>query len=111
MKMSMHATAADFDESPTVADRVAAYGVRPMSCTSVWEAYRDSSNAPKADDELAHAAYTAGLDRDDAGASAYSCTSLPQMHHCNRGRMTGCEDPTHPRSTTSAWRRWWRAAR
>jgi hypothetical protein len=111
MKMSMNATAADFDESPTVADRVAAYGEWRMSCTSMWGAYRDSSNAPKADDELAHAAYTAALDRDDAGASAYSGTSLPKMHHCNGGRARGCEDRTYPRSTASAWKRWWRAAR
>jgi hypothetical protein len=79
MKMNMNATAAAFDESPTVADRVAAYGEWRMSCTSVWEAYRHWSNAPKADEELARAAYTAALDREDAAASAYSRISVPRM--------------------------------
>ena len=97
--MSVNATAAAFDESPTVADRVAAYGEWRVSCTSVWEAYRQWSNAPKADEELAHAAYTAALDREDAAATAYSRISVPQMHHCNRGRVRGSADRTYPRST------------
>lgn len=82
--MSMNATAAAFDEAPTVADRVVAYGEWRMSCTSVWEAYRHWSNAPKADEELAHAAYTAALDREDAAATAYSRVSVPQMHQSGK---------------------------
>jgi hypothetical protein len=43
-----------------------------MSCTSVWEAYREWSTAPQADANLAHAAYAAALDREDAAARVYS---------------------------------------
>ena len=97
--MSMNATAAASDESPTVADRVAAYGEWRMSCTLVWEAYRYWLHAPKTDEDVAHAAYTAALDREDAAARAYSRMSVPQLHHCNCVRVRGAEDRTYPRST------------
>jgi hypothetical protein len=42
-----------------------------MSCTSVRAAYRQWSNAPKEDAALAHAAYNAALDREDAAARVY----------------------------------------
>jgi hypothetical protein len=98
MRVSVNAAAAAFDVSPTVADRVAAYGEWRVSCASVWEAYRHWSSAPKADEELAHAAYAAALDREDAAASAYSRISAP-MEHCDRGRVRGSEDRPYPRST------------
>ena len=70
--MSVNARAASLQEWPTAADPVIAYAEWRMSCTSVWAAYRHWSNAPKADADLAHAAYTAALDREDAAARAYS---------------------------------------
>ena len=54
------------------ADPVIAYAEWCMSCTSVWAAYRQWSNAPKAGTDVAHAAYTAALDREDVAARVYS---------------------------------------
>ena len=70
--MSTSATTAALHEWPLAADPVVAYAEWRMSCTSVWDAYQQWSNAPKADEELAHAAYRAALDREDAAAQAYS---------------------------------------
>lgn len=70
--MSMNATLAPLEQWPVAADPVIAYAEWRMSCTSVWAAYRQWSNAPKADAGLAHAAYTAALDREDAAARVYS---------------------------------------
>jgi hypothetical protein len=70
--MSMNATAAPPKQRPAAGDPVVAYAEWRMSCTSVWAAYRQWSNALKADADLAHAAYTAALDREDAAARAYS---------------------------------------
>ena len=63
---------ASLQQSPVVADPVIAYAEWRMSCTAVWAAYRDWLDAPKADAKVAHAAYTAALDREDAAAQAYS---------------------------------------
>lgn len=70
--MGRDATATSLQEWPTAADPVIAYAEWRMSCTSVWAAYRHWSNAPKAEAGLAHAAYAAALDREDAAAGAYS---------------------------------------
>jgi hypothetical protein len=70
--MSMNATVAPPEQWPMAADPVIAYAEWRMSCTSVWAAYRQWSSAPKTDAELAYAAYTAALDREDASASVYS---------------------------------------
>jgi hypothetical protein len=72
--MSINAVVADLHEWPLAADPVVAYAEWRMSCTSVWEAYRQWSNAPNADEEFAHAAYLAALDREDAAARAYALT-------------------------------------
>ena len=66
-----NATDTSFEVWPVAADPVIAYAEWRMSCTSVWAAYRQWSNAPKADAELAHAAYTAALDREDAAERVY----------------------------------------
>jgi hypothetical protein len=70
--MSVNATAACLQEWPSAADPVIAYAEWRVSCTSVWVAYRRWSNAPKAEADLAHAAYSAALDREDAAARVYS---------------------------------------
>ena len=70
--MSTKATAEPPEQWPASADPVIAYAEWRMSCTSVWEAYRQWSTAPKADANLAHTAYAAALDREDAAARAYS---------------------------------------
>jgi hypothetical protein len=70
--MSMIATMAPPEQWPAAADPVVAYAEWRMSCASVWDAYRQWSNAPKADAHLAFAAYTAALDREDAAAHVYS---------------------------------------
>ena len=70
--MSTNATLAPREQWPAAADPVIAYAEWRMSCTSVWAAYRQWSNAPKADVDLARAAYTAALDREDAAARVYS---------------------------------------
>lgn len=70
--MSVKATAAAHVRWPAAADPVVAYAEWRMSCTSVWAAYRNWANAPEADADLAHAAYAAALDREDAAARVYS---------------------------------------
>jgi hypothetical protein len=82
--MTVNAAAACVEGWPAVADPVIAYAEWRMSCTSVWAAYRHWSNAPKADADVAHAAYTAALDREDAAARAYSALT----NRC-RGRHPG----------------------
>jgi hypothetical protein len=75
--MSMNAIVAAPEQWPLAADPVIAYGEWRMSCTSVWEAYRQWSNAPRTDAHLSYAAYTAALDREDAAARVYSRLSTP----------------------------------
>ena len=70
--MSVNATAGSLREWATASDPVIAYAEWRISCSLVWDAYRYWSNAPKADADLAHAAYTAALDREDAAAGVYS---------------------------------------
>jgi len=70
--MSAHATAPHREQWLAAADPVIAYAEWRMSCTSVWEAYREWSKATRADANLAHAAYAAALDREDAAARVYS---------------------------------------
>lgn len=70
--MSINATVAPPENWPVAADPVIAYAEWRMSCTSVWAAYQQWSKASKADADLAHAAYTAALDREDAAARVYS---------------------------------------
>lgn len=70
--MSVNATAGSLHEWAMASDPVIAYAEWRISCSFVWDAYRDWSNAPKADADLAHAAYTAALDREDAASGVYS---------------------------------------
>jgi hypothetical protein len=76
--MSVNATAASFQDEPAVADPVIAYAEWRFSSTAVWFAYRQWSSACEADAALAHAAYTAALDREDAAARAYSRLMNPR---------------------------------
>ena len=69
--MSRNATGAP-EQWPATGDPVIADAEWRMSCTSVWDAYREWSTAPEADPNLAHSAYTAALDREDAAARVYS---------------------------------------
>jgi hypothetical protein len=55
-----------------VDDPVIAYADWRTECLAVWTAYRHWTNAPTGDAVLAHAAYEAALDREDAAASAYA---------------------------------------
>jgi hypothetical protein len=70
--MSINATVVPPEPCPEEVDPVIAYAEWRMSCTSVWAAYWQWSNAPKPDASLAYAAYTAALDREDAAARVYS---------------------------------------
>lgn len=70
--MSLNATAPSVHTWPDLDDPVIAYAEWRTACMAVWTAYRDWTKAPKADGALAHAAYAAALDREDAAASAYS---------------------------------------
>jgi hypothetical protein len=70
--MSIKAAAEPPEQWPAAVDPMIAYAEWRMSCASVWTAYREWSRAPKADANLAHAAYTAALDREDAAARAYA---------------------------------------
>jgi hypothetical protein len=70
--MSINAAPVSLHRWPPATDPVVAYAEWRMSCTSVWTAYVQWSKAPRADGDLAHAAYTAALDREDAAARAYS---------------------------------------
>jgi hypothetical protein len=74
--MSNDATLAPAEPWPAAADPVIAYAEWRMSCTSVWGAYRQWSDAPRTDAHLAAAAYTAALDREDAAARVYSRLSM-----------------------------------
>jgi hypothetical protein len=60
-----------------VVDPVIAYAEWRTSCMAVWAAYRKWSNAAVGDGQLAHAAYVAALDREDAAAHAYSGLVTP----------------------------------
>jgi hypothetical protein len=53
-------------------DPVVAYAEWRMSCASVWAAYRRWASATGADGSVAHAAYAAALDREDAAAEVYA---------------------------------------
>jgi hypothetical protein len=75
--MSANRVAASLREWPAATDPVIAYAEWRMSCTSVWAAYRRWSNAGNADADVAHAAYTAALDREDAAARVYSKVADP----------------------------------
>jgi hypothetical protein len=70
--MSLNAAAPSLQQWPAAVDPVIAYAEWRMSCTAVWAAYRDWSDASKDDAHLAHAAYRAALDREDAAAHTYS---------------------------------------
>jgi hypothetical protein len=70
--MSMNTTLALPEQWPVAADPVIPYAEWRMSCTSVWAAYRQWLNVPRTDADLAYAAYTAALDREDAAAGVYS---------------------------------------
>jgi hypothetical protein len=70
--MSINATAQSVHGLPGLDDPVIAYAEWRTACLGVWTAYREWTNAAKADGALAHAAYAAALDREDAAASAYS---------------------------------------
>jgi hypothetical protein len=54
------------------ADAMVAYAEWRFSCTAVWAAYQHWSSAGRAQEELAHSAYTAALDREDAAAHVYA---------------------------------------
>jgi hypothetical protein len=54
------------------ADPMVAYAEWRFSCTAVWAAYEQWSSAGRAQEELAHSAYTAALDREDAAAHVYA---------------------------------------
>ena len=75
--MTVNAVAVSLQQWPAVADPVIAYAEWRMSCTAVWAAYRYWANAPRDDADVAHAAYTAALDREDAAAHAYSRLVTP----------------------------------
>jgi hypothetical protein len=53
-------------------DTMVAYAEWRFSCTAVWAAYASWSNAGRAQEGLAHSAYTAALDREDAAAHVYA---------------------------------------
>jgi len=70
--MSVKSVEAHLGEWPAPADPVIAYAEWRMSCTAVWAAYRDWARAARGDDGVAHCAYTAALDREDAAAHVYA---------------------------------------
>jgi hypothetical protein len=70
--MSINATAPFVHGLLDLDDPVIAYAEWRTASAAVWTAYQEWTNAPKADCVLAHAAYAAALDREDAAASAYS---------------------------------------
>ena len=74
--MGTNATAAP-PSWPVAADPVIAYAEWRMSSASVRAAYRQWLNAPRTDADLAYAAYTAALDREDSAARVYSLLSKP----------------------------------
>ena len=75
--MSANATVESVISLPDLDDPVIAYAEWRTACMAVRAAYQDWTNAPKADGALAHAAYAAALDREDAAASAYSRLVAP----------------------------------
>ena len=75
--MSANATAGSVTSLPDLDDPATAYAEWRTACMAVWTAYQHWANAPKADGALAHAAYAAALDREDAAASAYSRVVAP----------------------------------
>ena len=75
--MSANATAGSVPNLPNLDDPAIAYAEWRTACMAVRAAYQDWTNAPKADGALAHAAYTAALDREDAAASAYARVVAP----------------------------------
>ena len=83
--MRINATVAPPEQCPEEVNPVIAYAEWRLSCTSVWAAYRQWSNAPKPDANLAYAAYTAALDREDAAAGIYSRVT---KRRTRRGRAT-----------------------
>lgn len=60
------------EEPPAGEDRAIAYVEWRLACIAVWTAHREWTNAPQKDAGLAHAAYEAALDREDAAATAYA---------------------------------------
>ena len=74
--------------------RALAYIEWRLACIAVWAAYRDWTQATRADAVPAHAMYEAALDREDAAATAYARL----MKHA--GGSTG--RPGHSRSAEEA---------
>ncbi|HUA44902.1 MAG TPA: hypothetical protein VMA77_06730 [Solirubrobacteraceae bacterium] len=59
-------------------DAMLAYAEWRFSCTAVWAAYACWSNAGRAQEDLAHSAYKAALDREDAAAHVYAQLVRPR---------------------------------
>src|SRR5437762_4945883 len=72
MNMSVTVTAPSARYPSGGEDRAIAYIEWRLACIAVWAAYREWTRAMRADAVLAHAAYEAALDREDAAATAYA---------------------------------------
>jgi hypothetical protein len=70
--MSSNAAAPSGQEALGNEDRAIAYVQWRLACLAVWSAYRECATAPKSHASLAHAAYGAALDREQAAADAYA---------------------------------------
>ena len=95
--MSVNVTTPSVHGLPDLADPVIVYAEWRTACMAVWTAYRDWTNASKGDRLLAHAAYAAALDREDAAASAYSRVVLRTL-----GPADGLVDPDATRGNRPA---------
>jgi hypothetical protein len=69
--MSVARTSLSVQEQRSVDDAVLAYVAWRAECTAVWDAYDRWVNAPATDTGLAHRAYTAAIDREEAAANRY----------------------------------------
>ena len=92
--MSQIVTAPSIRAPSASEKRALAYVEWRLACIAGWAAYRDWTQATRADAVLAHAMYEAALDREDAAATAYARL----MKHA--GGSTG--RPGHSRSAEEA---------
>jgi hypothetical protein len=69
--MSVTPTTLSVQQQRAVDDAVLAYVAWRAECTAVWDSYHRWASAPSADTDLAHRAYAAAIDREEAAANRY----------------------------------------
>jgi hypothetical protein len=69
--MNVARTTSSVQQQRAVGDAVLAYVAWRAECIAVWDAYGRWASAPSLDTDLAHRAYAAAIDREEAAANRY----------------------------------------